>query len=80
MKTNKIRQVQSIKTRLDKQDRSMTRQKAANINKNGNIVRTQFFALKMFNWLRVYLLLLRESLKDVYTSCKRYHVVMLKSS
>ena len=51
MKTNKIRQVQSIKTRLDKQDISMTRQKAANINKNGNIVHTQFFKLKMFNWL-----------------------------
>ena len=64
IKTNKIRQVQSIKTRLDRQDgRSMTRQKAANINKNGNIVHTQFFALKMFNWLRVYLLVLRESLK-----------------
>ena len=63
IKTIKIRQVQSIKTRLDKQDRSMTRQKAAKINKNGNIVHTQFFALKMFNWLRVYLLVLRESLK-----------------
>ena len=64
IKTNKIRQVQSIKTRLDRQDgRSMTRQKAANINKNGNIVHTQFFALKMFNWLRVYLFVLRESPK-----------------